>query len=693
MVMTLLFGVVIIVSALALYRSGQLTSDKMALQNASDGMAYSVSVLEARDLNFASYMNRAVIANEVAIGQAVGLASWAFHFESIGRWLLEYDKFLVGPTLGGSTGPLTAASKAFQIPGRIFVNLLTKYAQGMTVINTNINFAYGQASKYYHIATIAGVIGVLDEIRDDSAPDGAEISDYGLMALLSHLYTYNATFTQTFNPGVYSDFDDAFKDGSGDRDADGYGRLSAAIHNSADPFTKGWHNPDYNPGDDISGRGWTFRLFEVMADQGWLPFFPFSTPFIFPAGPIPIPGTLSGDVDGNGDIRFNFNSSASIDFGVGSIGAEVDFSFWFGLGLERQGSSELRLLSPLTGGNSGQAAGESFSWSSADATRAFMNLGVEFFVRAWANAFGFGVGGFASALAAVDGEAEELTLVGSIGLSIDAGFLGSFDVGTIDIDICNTCPFPASLPLGTGFAQAAPSATALKSVPADDRLGSEKLGTGDVPRDAYGGAADSILPWIYPATPTTGGLVGGIQFQPTISDPAPKNVSTAYKGLPTYVDTSSVDTSDPSMLFGSGGPFFLMALRIPEATFGASLYDDHPGSEPSGRDGSRNDFRLDEQFAAGDMTAVSKSEVYFKRPLDIAQFARGDGYREHGSAFNPYWQAHLVETSHADRVLSIAIDHGQNAQGGYTSNAIAALAAAWSFIEGVLPTDSGLLPR
>ncbi len=323
-----------------------------------------------------------------------------------------------------------------------------------------------------------------------------------------------------------------------------------------------------------------------------------------------------------------------------------------------------------------------------------MNLGVELFVRAWANAFGFGVDGSARAIAAVDGESEELTLAGYISLSIDAGILGSFDVGTIAIEICNTCPFPASLPLGTGFAQAAPTATQLKSFPADRRLGQEKLGTGDVAPEAYGGAADTILPWNYPSTPTTGGLVGGIQFQPTIADPRPKNVSTAYKGLPAYVDTAGgVDTSDPNMLFGSGGPFFLMALRIPEDTFSNSLYDDHPGSEPSGQDGSRNDFRLDEQFAAGDMTAVAKSEVYFKRPLDLAQFARGDGYREHGSAFNPYWQAHLVETSHADRVLSIAIDHGQSAQGGYTSDAVAALAAAWSFIEGVLPTDSGLLPR
>jgi hypothetical protein len=46
----------------------------MELQNAADGVAYSVAIPEARDLNFMAYTNRAMVANEVAIGQAVGLA-------------------------------------------------------------------------------------------------------------------------------------------------------------------------------------------------------------------------------------------------------------------------------------------------------------------------------------------------------------------------------------------------------------------------------------------------------------------------------------------------------------------------------------------------------------------------------------------------------------------------------------------
>ena len=60
---------------------------------------------------------------------------------------------------------------------------------------------------------------------------------------------------------------------------------------------------------------------------------------------------------------------------------------------------------------------------------------------------------------------------------------------------------------------------------------------------------------------------------------------------------------------------------------------------------------------------MAKSEVYFDRPLDIDYFARGDGYVEHGSAFNPYWQARLIETSHADRVIALLLQHGELAQG------------------------------
>lgn len=60
-----------------LFNSGQLVQEKIRLTNTADAVAYSAGVFEARALNYDAYTNRAIIANEIAIGQAVGLASWA----------------------------------------------------------------------------------------------------------------------------------------------------------------------------------------------------------------------------------------------------------------------------------------------------------------------------------------------------------------------------------------------------------------------------------------------------------------------------------------------------------------------------------------------------------------------------------------------------------------------------------------
>jgi hypothetical protein len=59
------------------FNVGQLTNDKQRLINAADAAAYSGAQLQARSLNFQAYLNRAMIANEVAIAQAVSLRSWS----------------------------------------------------------------------------------------------------------------------------------------------------------------------------------------------------------------------------------------------------------------------------------------------------------------------------------------------------------------------------------------------------------------------------------------------------------------------------------------------------------------------------------------------------------------------------------------------------------------------------------------
>jgi len=60
-----------------LFTTGQLATEKMRLANVADAATYSGSLWQARTLNFQAYTNRAMVANQVSMAQAVTLQSWA----------------------------------------------------------------------------------------------------------------------------------------------------------------------------------------------------------------------------------------------------------------------------------------------------------------------------------------------------------------------------------------------------------------------------------------------------------------------------------------------------------------------------------------------------------------------------------------------------------------------------------------
>ncbi len=653
--MTYLFATVLVVAALSLYRTGRLTSDKMELQNAADALAFSVSTVEARDLNFAAYTNRAMVANEVAIGQAIGMASWAFHWKSIGDFLVEYNKFLTGPTLGASNAVLPPLATPFQVLGGGLANtLMGPYARALTAVNTNVNFSYGIAQQIYHMASIVNTLGLLDESIKANAPAGAEMSNYGVLMLLTHLSMYGGLpipaslqtkvadhqFTRSYDPSRALESQEWFDDTVGAEDAGGMGRLAAIIHNSGDPFTKGHHNAypsDTNPPPQ-SGRGWEINFFEMLADAGLLP------------RPVRIGGNIGGfistfaefGVQPGGWLGFEVGGSGGIDVGVAAVGVDVNFGLAIRVRMLREGGGEIRATIPVAGAQKGEVSGERFTWSSADATNFDL---------------GFRGGGAAAAFA-------RFPIVGRVELGVDFEFQLADESLTIslgvpligDIPIVET-PFPTSAPLGAAFTWSGgngPNGTALTTHP--DQMGVQVSGSppipieeGPIPQDAYGGASTRLLGWYYPPSLPA----SGVFFQPSNPVFARQNVGASYRGLPRFIDTTTAAFDHKS-----GGPYFVTALTLGEDQFDAENYDTAPENEPAGQ------FALGEAFGSNSMSALAKSEVQFVRPLDIGYYARDDGYIEHGSAFNPYWQARLIETSHADRVLSLFLENGEIAQGG-----------------------------
>lgn len=79
----LIYGLFVLAGGLTalffLFNTGQLVAEKSKLVNAADAVAYSAGVMHARALNFQAYTNRALIANEVMIAQAVSVSSWSSH--------------------------------------------------------------------------------------------------------------------------------------------------------------------------------------------------------------------------------------------------------------------------------------------------------------------------------------------------------------------------------------------------------------------------------------------------------------------------------------------------------------------------------------------------------------------------------------------------------------------------------------
>jgi hypothetical protein len=573
MVFVVLFLGIVTLSLVFLYKAGKITSEKMQLQNAADAAAYSVSLTEARDLNFMAYTNRAMVANEVAIGQLVGMASWATHWESFGSYLLAYHRLFISPlvsaaSLGTATAPVetvfqTVARVGFQVPGKFFFKVFKVIGNiGATVLHT-INKVYGAIQTGYHYASILYGISAYIDVVDGNAPN-AKISDFGMMALIAHTLTYTDII-----PG-YDSFIQTYKPTDAEM-AEGFERFAAVVNGSRDEFSR--------------HRGWTL--------------------------PLEIPPVFPINLDYTGPDRFEIN------IGIGDLFLELLFQFE--LDLEREGASELRYVGDT-------ATGTQFNWSAADTTELALTFAFE--IEA---GFEPVIGPTVSAGIAIglaDGEAS-----GALTIPI-AGEIFSF-----------TLPFPTGAPFSSGSAQ----------------IGKTKLNAGDlvnVSTDSYGNSPSNRAAWTIgvPFIPGPGPVFVAPNV-PVVSLTMPttqRRINKTYKGLPMYNDNILKDNP-----WGIEAPYFLAGVVIDDVDIyrdTAPLKTIGPNTTPGSLINNTNFFYLDDtQMADQELGAIAKSEVYFSRPMDLSYFSRADDTEEYGSAFNPYWQARLVQTTNADRVLSIAL--------------------------------------
>lgn len=100
-VLPLALGLLVIVAGFfyLMVNAGQTVTEKMRVTNAADAAAYSAAVVEARALNYDAYLNRAMVANQMAIAQMVSFASWIDYFakasDNFGSYATDLNFFLL----------------------------------------------------------------------------------------------------------------------------------------------------------------------------------------------------------------------------------------------------------------------------------------------------------------------------------------------------------------------------------------------------------------------------------------------------------------------------------------------------------------------------------------------------------------------------------------------------------------------
>lgn len=229
--------VVVLVGVLVLFNSGQLTRQKMEVQNAADAAAYSAAVLRARSMNFMAYTNRAMVANEMAIGQFSAFASWRKKYNLARNGLtpmmtgvvLTLDSLgaYVGITLGqyfrtAVTAPMKVLHYINTVLGGIGYGLGVVFEP----LNVIVNTLYGGFQWAMRAAVMMAQLETVPKLIKANAGDEARLSNFGALAAVLSMVEQER-FMAFAGPDINADaYDNAVP------------RYMALVNDSRDPWTR-----------------------------------------------------------------------------------------------------------------------------------------------------------------------------------------------------------------------------------------------------------------------------------------------------------------------------------------------------------------------------------------------------------------------------------------------------------------------
>jgi len=210
------------IGLIMLFNTGQAVTKKVELVNAADAAAYSAAVQQARAYNLVAYMNRAEVANEVAVAQIVTLYSMTNYVLSATKNLkeaardLSYALYVAAIFTEGATLPVANAfQRASQMLGKAQTaitnarnGMQSPFAMAIRLLSEELNGAYSFASNTIVKLTSADSALLAKEIVDKNTSGKAKIGAGGLALLViqygeAQAYTKHYSLRKTPNGDTY----------------------------------------------------------------------------------------------------------------------------------------------------------------------------------------------------------------------------------------------------------------------------------------------------------------------------------------------------------------------------------------------------------------------------------------------------------------------------------------------------------
>ncbi|MEO6187106.1 MAG: pilus assembly protein TadG-related protein [Steroidobacteraceae bacterium] len=241
LVVMLAFTACLLGAFLLVFNVGQVVNDKIKLTNAADAAAYSAAVWEARSLNFQAYLNRAMVANEVATAQLVSLRSWAQYVDTLTTNADRVARFV--PPLAG---PMRALSQGW---GRINLGMqraLPPIEAALSVWNTE---ALSTAQSVAHQQALLAAADLVQHVAEANEPR-AQVSAATRALQVRNGEVWQHNFTTRYQRGG--------------RDLD---RVTRLLADSRDGFTRSRRSdlPVSLPLISMPRRGGT----DLLGEQSW----------------------------------------------------------------------------------------------------------------------------------------------------------------------------------------------------------------------------------------------------------------------------------------------------------------------------------------------------------------------------------------------------------------------------------------